>query len=204
MIVSRFGLHTAGGIPFLLQKNGFQNLISPELRAPFEAMIKPRNALCQHEINLSSTTPAPDWIDEPLAQVFHPVPGSFVKIIVDPDGTLGPKLETLARLSSPTETLIRPIWWRQAMKLAPLYQLTNIGPLVWTAATVGRTREIERHVELAAANGRRVLIVAESRIPIFQGVEWIEPFDFPIDAPFEAIGAGLLRRHMETIQCGTS
>lgn len=199
MIVSRFGLHTAGGIPFLLQKHGFQNLISPELRAPFDVQIKPRNALCQHAINLSQTVEAPDWVWQPLARVFHPTPGFSAKIVIDPDGTLGPRLEALARLASPTETLIRPIWWRQAMKLAPLYQLTNLGPLVWTAATVGRTHEIERHVELAAANGRRVLIVAESHIPIFQGVEWIEPFDFPTDAPFEAIGAGLLRRHMQEI-----
>lgn len=207
MIVSRFGLHVAGGIPFLLQKAGTQNLISPHLHAPFEPQIRPRNARCQHNINLANTADAPSWVNEPLAQVFWPVPrreGTTAKLIVDADGSLGPSLEALARLSSPTEVPIRPIWWRKAQQLAPLYELTNLGPLVWLAANMSRTHEIERHVELAAASGRRILIVCESRVPIFQGVDWVEPFHIDMGAPFEQIGAGLLRQHMEDIQNGQS
>jgi hypothetical protein len=205
MIVSRFGLHVAGGIPFLLQKSGVQNLISPNLRAPFEPQIRPRNARCQHNIDLDHIVEAPSWVHEPLAKVFWPVPrreGSTAKMIVDVDNTLGPSLEALARLSTPTEVPVRPVWWRKALQLAPLYELTNLGPLVWTAGNVNRTREIERHIELAAASGRRILIVCESRVPIFQGVEWVEPFHVDTTAPFEEIGAGLLRRHMEAIQNG--
>lgn len=200
MIISRFGLHDAAGIPFLIQQRGSQNLISPELRAPFQLNIRPRNARCPHDINLDRTLDdLPSWLDEPLAQALVPTPRSAgpTPMIYDPDGLAHGVIDTLCRMSSPVDSLMRPIWWQQARSRAPAYELTNITPLVWTAGDATRTDEIERHIELARVYGRRILVVCTGRVPIFSGIEWIEPFNLPDDQPLEAIGATLLRRHME-------
>ena len=74
MIVNRYGLHVApGNIPFLIQQNRAVNLISPDLRSPFELHIRPKGCGCPHNIDLMQETELPDWIDHPLVQ--RPQPG---------------------------------------------------------------------------------------------------------------------------------
>src|SRR5690606_23221288 len=126
MIVSRFGLHVAGGVPFLLQQSGSQNLISPELRSPLDLQIRPRNAQCPHAIDLGQTLDeVPTWVDEPLAQVFVPTPrreGETAKLLIDPDGSWLHRLAALERLCSPVRSLALPIWWRKSGLLVPTYE----------------------------------------------------------------------------------
>lgn len=201
MIASRFGIHVAGGIPFLLQKNNTQNLISPELYSPFTMQIKPRNAACPHNIDLTQAVDdIPDWVDHPFVKLFWPTRGTAgAKLIMNPDLAL---LARLSRLTSPGETIERPIWWKSANRTSTFYTLTDIGPTIWTAADVHQTPEIERHIEAGLVYQRQVIIACTGRVPVFTNVEWVEPCEVPTDAPFEQIGAAILRRHMTEIQNG--
>lgn len=205
MIVSHYGLHTAGGIPFLVQPNGGQNLISPSLQSPFRPVIRPRTARCPHDIKLGQQAAVPLWADEPLAQAFWPTPvkaGEPARLLYAPDADVLETLNQLARLASPTGSLVQPIWWRPPKEIAHVYGLTNLGPLVWTSANAENFGHVRRHIELAQAYQRRIVIVATARLPLFEGVEKVETFTLPSEEPLETIGATLLRQHMEKIQNG--
>lgn len=200
MIVSSYGLHWApGDVPFLVQPLGSQNLISPSLECPFVPHIRPKRLRCPHNIDLSTTAEA-DWISDPLAAAFLPIPrqpGEPAKAILDPDGKLEPLLAQLSRLCSATEPLMRPLWWRTPNESLALYTVTNITPLVWTGAELRVGRDALRHEQLGRAGNRRVLLVCRERLPLFDGWEWItsDLNDIRME-PLEAIGAGALRRYM--------
>lgn len=202
MIVSNYGLHNGGGIWFLHQQGKHvQNLISPNLPSPFEVRVQPRLAQCPHAINLSQTLDdLPSWLDEPLAQVMVPLPrrdADTAKLMHDPDGSLTARVAALCRLSTPTYSLLKPIWWQAPRARTELYRVSNLAPVVLTGARISDTANIEAHIEMARIYGRRLLILCQDRVPVFDFIEWINPFDVPEDAPFEAIGATAVRRFME-------
>ena len=202
MIVNRFGLHVApGGIPFLVQPRGSFNLISPNLPSPFEPQIRPRTARCPHLIDMSAgeDVEIPAWVDEPLAQLFLPTPRQPGEVSGWIHGASDELVLQLSRLSSPTGTLAKPIWWQRADLPGHFYGITNLGPLVWTSALTSNWREAERHLVLGQAFDRRVLIAGIDRLPLFSGVQEVHPFILPPDQPLEAIGAAVLRRYMQTI-----
>lgn len=200
MIIDRFGLHVApGDIAFLVQPRGTVNLISPQLYSPFQLQIRPRTLRCPHDIDLNQQVDLPDWVDHPLARIFHPTPrqpGEKAGLLHDPNGEALPLIERLCRLSSPTHSLINAIWWAKASARRQQYGVTNLGPLVWTAVEMNHVRQAEAHIAQAEATGRRILLVARQQLPIFHVVERLEPFDLPHGEPMEAIGATLLRRYM--------
>jgi hypothetical protein len=202
MIVTRYGLHWApGGIPFLVQSAGSQNLIARELESPFVVNVRPRRLQCPHAIDLSNHVPSPTWLQDPLAQAFVPTPaggGEKVRLILDPDQKLSQLLLQLERLCSPVECQMRPIWFKEAQRETPRYGLTNLGPMVFLGATQAGMKDVFRHIELSQVTARRVLIVARDRLPVFDGVEWIETGLSDVSGePLEAIGAGALREHMQ-------
>lgn len=200
MIVTRYGVHWApGGIPFLIQSSGTQNLISRQLESPFSLNLTPRRTPSPHEIDLSNAAPRPAWMDDPLAEVFAPTPrqpGERAKLIIN-DGSLDQQLRLLTRLCSPTGIMLRPLWWFNPQTQGQLYGLTNITPLVYLAGPGANTKDIFRHLEMAEAFERRLLITTPTRLPIFDG-DWIET-NLPdlSNEPLEAIGAGLLKEHMQ-------
>ena len=203
MIISSFGLHTASGVPFLVQGGEAQNLISPDLRSPFQLHITPKRARCPHQINLSSYVDPPEWVHDPLAAAFLPTPaepGEKVKLIFDPDQLIEGLLVHLQRLSSPTGALVRPIWGRVPKELRYAYQLTNITPLVFIGACLADTRTVTEHMNYAATYQRRVVVFARERIPLFaKQVDLVETDLTPAIGrdPLEAIGSGALRRIMD-------
>lgn len=202
MIISCYGVHWApGDVPFLVQALSSQNLISPNLPSPFMTNIVPRRQRCPHQIDLSTTAPAPDWLSDPLAKALLPIPrgpGETAKAILDPDRRYERLITQLQRLSSPTETLVRTLWWRLIGDLRGVYAVSNLSPLIWIGVEWQHTEEAVKHVREAEAAMRHVLFVAPQKVPLFAGVEWIETQLGDVsNEPLEAIGAGVLRQHME-------
>ena len=158
---------------------------------------------CPHQIDLETYLPAPDWITDPLAAVCIPVPrqpGEKIKVLYDPDGHVEGLLRHLSRLSTPTQSLHRPIWWRTPPLVQREYLCTNISPVIWSSASINHCGYVDQHLGLAEAFNRRVLIVARDRLPLFNEVEWITTDLKEADIssyPLEAIGAGLLRQYMD-------
>lgn len=158
--------------------------------------------MCPHEIDLTNVAQA-DWIEDPLAQAFLPTPRSVdekPRLIFDPDRKLDRLLLQLQRLSSPTEPVLRPIWWREPGQMTPVYGLTNVTPMIFIGAMSARTQETMRQIELARAYNRRILVVCLDRLPIFD-CDWIHTELTDVSAePLEAIGAGVLREYMLNAQ----
>jgi hypothetical protein len=201
MIISCYGVHWApGDIPFLVQALGSQNLISPDLESPFTTNIWPRRQRCPHQIDLTITAEA-DWIADPLAQALLPVPrlpGEKAKAIVDPDRRLERLLMQLQRMSTPTEPLLRPIYWRLAREMRGLYAVSNLSPLIWFGAELQHTNEVMKHILEAEGASRHILIVCQTELPVYMGVDWIKTELTDVGSePLEAIGAGVLRKNME-------
>lgn len=201
MIVNRFGLHVApGNIPFLVQQHRAVNLISPDLRSPFELHIRPRGCACPHNIDLMVEADLPDWIDDPLVRRFLPIPrpsGERPVWVYDPDNKHDAKLDALCRLSTPVTGVKLPLWWRATNRDTYPHHRTNLGPIVWTGATMRQTPFVEKQTQLALAHDRRAIFVGQERLPV--DLDRVEMPDIDLSLPFEAIGATALRRHMERI-----
>lgn len=201
MIVGRFGLHWAAGVPFLVQSNNVQNLISPDLGSPFTVEVSPRGARCPHAIDLAVAERA-SWIQDPLAQAFLPLPRGDRRpqLILDRKGELGPLLMQLCRLLTPVGDVLRPIWWKDAYKYTPTYGMTNLGPIVLLGGDASRGRDIYRHLELGQSHNRHVLIIMRERVPVLDG-EWITTELADVGAePLEGIGAGALKEYMSNAE----
>jgi hypothetical protein len=208
MIVGRYGIHIApGNIPFLLQPDGAQNLISPELRFPFQPHIRPKTLRCPHGINLDAGVGVeiPAWTDEPFIRAFLPIPrqeADRALLVHDPEGGLTRAAETLTRLSSATGWIVKPAWMQRPDEMRHVYGVTNLSPMVFTSAEINHTKAIDWHVQIAAATQRQLVVLCKERVPIFgHAVEWIQaPTELPLDEPLEAIGAAALRRWMMNVQ----
>lgn len=205
MIVSRYGLHQAAGIPFLLQTTGGSNLISKDLKCPIQVQVTPRRTLCPHQIDLDTFVEAPEWVQDPLAQAFLPVPrrpDEKVMVVVDPDGTQERLAFHLARLCSPTMGLAHPLWGRLPSEMEKWYRVTDISPVVLIGAEMQHTTLVRKHVALARATNRRTVILSKERLPLYGEVEWINSKLSLTDIdgqPLEAIGSGALREAMDRI-----
>lgn len=205
MIVPNYGVHWAeGGISFLMQPQNTQNLISPQLACPFTVVQNKPRVRCPHEIDLEEYGPNPDWMSDPLAQVMAPTPKGNdepVYVLHDPDHSKLHVALVLAQLCSPTENIVRPIWWYNPSGIARNYRVTNITPMVWMNCRLEHSKELTQHIDLAQANGRRLLLIAENPLPLFGPHIRQISTDLTTSIAEErlrAIGAGVLRRHMET------
>lgn len=202
MIVGRYGIHVAEGIPFLLQRSAAINLISPALKCPFEPHIRPKNERCPHNFDLGQTAPRPDWMDHPLAAGCSPTPGYSAVWVYDPDDKMKPTIQALRRMSNPTFDHTLSIWMQDARAFNAAYAVTNVGPMIFTSVEVNHTRSVHNHLNFARSHNRKLVVVARERLPLFNEIQRVEPLILDLDQPFERIGAGLLRQHMEDIQNG--
>jgi hypothetical protein len=201
MIVYQYGLHFAqGDVGFLLQGAGETNIISPQLRSPFILRTHPARVNCPHAIDLENVVDAPDWISDPLASCFLPQlrqPGEKAKAIWDREGKYEPIAHQLVRLSSPTQSILHPIWWRTVKETKVEYGASNLSPLIWIAPDMRHAREAQLHIQYAEAYNRRVLFICRERLPLFDDIEWINSDLSEIPSgPLEAIGAGVVRKQM--------
>lgn len=202
MIINTFGLHHVGGIPFLVQADGVTNLISPELGNPFSLKLPLRGIQCPHDIKLDGASMSePEWLQDPLVQALLPVPGPVggrVKMLRDPNDRYAQIIQSLLRLSSPTEPMVQPVWWQSPFTGRRRYMASNITPIVWTAVTISHIDSLIEHCDMTRVFNRTTVVVAREELPLYRGMERIETGLTRVpDGDFEAIGAGVLRRWME-------
>lgn len=204
MIVSRFGLHAApGGIAFLVQATGAQNLISPSLRFPYSVHIQPRTQRCPHQIDLNAGVGVdlPEWTADPLLRAFLPLPtpdGAPTLVVLDPEDRFRHAAPQLARMSSPTGPIAQPAWMKISVELKNSYRVSNLSPVILTSTEANGAADVLRHIDLAKANQRQLIVFAREKLPLFStDIAWVEPPKYlPVDEPLEAIGAAALRKHM--------
>lgn len=200
-IISCYGLHWVGDIPFLIQPLGSQNLISPDLPSPLLPQIKAKRVKCPHNIDLSRTAPLPEWTQDPLVRAFLPIPrqpGEKAKLILDTDNRVSDMIQTLSRLSSAIHPIALPIWFRDTNEGTTFYSVTNLTPMVWLGCQQSNARAVLRHIDLAKSFNRTCLFVARERVWVFDDCEWIKS-DLPDlrNEPLEAIGAQALKEFMQ-------
>lgn len=199
MIINSYGLHWApGGIPFLVQAENVENLISSELGNPFTLKLPLRGITCPHNIDLNLAVPAPAWLEDPLAEAMLPIPGYQVSLLVDRTDRFAKTVDILTQLTSPTEVQVQPVWWASAFSGRRRYMATNIGPMVWTGVEAGHLDQLVQHLDMARVFKRRMLVVAREELPIYRDICRIESelVSAPTD-DMRAVGAGVLRRYME-------
>ena len=193
-IVTRFGVHTAGGIPFLLQGGDVYNLISPSLPCPFRPEL-PRRAVCPHQFRMEHQVEP--TMDSEFFKAFTPY-GSGVTWIHDPTDRYREDIRRLMRLSCPTQDTATAIWTKGADRMRPIYHNTNLGVVVVTGAEIQHAIDADRHINEARAAGRRLVIVARDRLPLFD-IPRIEPHSVP-PGEYELMGAWMIHNHMKDLQ----
>jgi hypothetical protein len=197
--VNRFGVHWAPGrVAFLLQDTGSQNAIAAGIPCPYDVK---KRLPCPHEINLASADV--DVIDDPLVQAMSPAPRRpdepLSYLLHDPDGQLIPVVEALTYMSSPTEVLVGPVWWKTPTEVAGMAALTNVSPVGFTDLTFQNCGRMETLTQALAPSGRRVLFVTRERLfPAVGGVrvETRLSANDLVNVPLREIGATLLRKYM--------
>lgn len=195
MIITNYGLHEApGGINFLLQPSGPQNLVVANLEPPFTVTKGMGRPYCLHNVNLGRSEPAPDWIDDPLVQIFLPLPGAGTFVLRNSDQRYDDLLRQLVRLSGSTVEMLRPIDSR--LPCRKIYAATNLGPVVWLAYDMSHASKAEQLSYLAKVYDRRVLFVSQGPFPFFGATEVSSPLRDLSDYDLEAIGSGVLKEHM--------
>lgn len=200
-----FGLRVAeGDIAFLMQESPPQTVLPVEVPCPF--VLNRRDALfarCPHNVDLRSRVDAPaEILNDQLCQVLAPVPtmpgAPNVYLLQDNDERDFTHLvRTLYRLGSPTGyNDIAAVWEHTSAKLAAMRQLTNLGALVIYGM---KLTDMPKVIKLVEGNGRRALLVSYERLPRERDVQTVTTKLGPWTLPtlrWEAIGAGMLWRHM--------
>jgi hypothetical protein len=118
-----------------------------------------------------------------------------------------PLVQELLRMTSPTTSLISPIWFGGATpSVKRLYAASNLGTMVWTGCSSRMLRSMEVQSKYAEAYGRRVLFVTQDRVKPDKA-RWVKPSLTLAEAqalPLEALGAAYLRRHMLGLDHGSA
>lgn len=198
MRVDRFGIHWApGNIPFLEQSSGSQNPVSQKLESPFQVVVQPRTLICPHEIDLSQDEEV-EWISDPLAQAMLPLPGFKQFVILDTDGRYARQIQVLQRLSTNSQPLLRPIWWRPPQTVTHVHSVTNISPVIFFDLTINDHRSIKFHMDLCRQHERTAIFCMAEDIPI-AGVPRIHSDLGDVSGEhLEAIGATALRKYLKS------
>lgn len=215
--VSHYGVHwTPEGVAFLQQGRSGTNALGLREKSPF-VVETPGRLPCNHLINLAATIPdVMQWdyfqslFPDPLLQAMLPLPkhpgtaGAY--FVTDPDGRLSLYLAILARMSSPIQAPVLPIWAEPIPRISVQMAQTNSQPLVLTGGEVKHTTLIGQVGELAATNPRTVVITGTADIPVTRGIirlkTKIDQFNI-VDLttlPLETMGALMVRRYMRREQ----
>lgn len=200
ILVPSYGIHqTESGMRFLLQEEGVQHTLGPEvnIQAKMRAM-KRLHYACEHRIDLKNTSNR-KLPYHPLVRAFLPIPKSVEEgLIFLPDEPVTTDiLRVLQRLISPTATARGQLLIHRPSEA--LFSMSNL-PMIcvrgFTFQTATRFNTIMRAAEYAP---RRVIIV----LPHFlakgqQG--YIDPADLDLERlsklPLEAIGASAATRYL--------
>ena len=204
--VDTYGIHTDGGVTWLVQGRGGSNFVGLKAQCPFRVS----GGMCNHLV--PTAAPIPDRVhweiflnifEDPLVQAMLPIPkppGSNLFYIEDPFGDLGLYLTTLSRLSSPIQGVIKPAWTLKAKDLEKELKASNIQPLVIVQANQKVQPLIDALAQLAPFSSRTVIVTGGEEVvarPPFQRIKTqIRKTELEelMTLPMENIGAAVIRR----------
>lgn len=206
--VNHFGLHQEDAIAWLIQGRGGSNFVGVSKQCPF----KNPKGMCNHLIPVAA--PIPDklqWekfrtvLKDPLVEVMLPIPrkeGDRAFYIEDPYDDLSTYLSNLSRLSSPINSICRPVWMIEEKDVMVELQKTNIQPWIITQMDVKKIGLLNTIAKSTNYFPRTVIITGSATIPIPKEIKKLKTKirDFPLDdlitLPMESIGATALRRYV--------
>lgn len=206
-----YGLHWDGQIAWLCQDES-QNYVGLRGACPFEI----RGKGCCHNIPRSQTpnqeaeVKLSELMTDPLVRCMLPLPrpvGRNLFFVEDPFDELGPLLTQLARLGSPTQSSIRPMWTIKASEIEKEMACSNVLPWVLVQADQREQKLLDTIGKLGPYKPRTVVVVGKPEMvvrPPFQRIR-TQIKELP-QLPWEALGARLLQRYAykEPILDGTA
>lgn len=158
--------------------------------------------ICPHRIDLDTTVPTPAWASHPTAAFFMPTPRTPHEkpaYLYDPEGQYEKQLLSLLRLATPTNNVLKPLWWNPPKSGDKPYRATNLGVVIWMGGRSSDAGHVKRNMDFGLIQNRRLLFVGVEPMPLFSTVQKLQMDDLPdlSSEPLEAIGAGVLRNYME-------
>lgn len=210
--VPSYGIHwSAEGVAYLHQGRNALNFLSLKAPSPF-VVVPSRRAACNHLFPVSAAVPDPvHWRQfqalarDPLVTAMLPIPKADgeagVFVMEDTNSELILTLLTLSRMSSPIQSIVRPIWHFSPNDITTELERTNVQPLVLTQATPKHQRVIDAIVEQAHYLPRRVVITGTYDLVARRPAQRLKTGLLPgsegaiVSLPLESLGVAALRRY---------
>lgn len=194
--VGHYGIHSAEGVAFLLQRGSAQNAFGLDLPSPYKVRQKPFR--CSHEIDLrDATTDHIDLAADPVLDwMFH---GDRPAVLVDRDGTRAPVVERMLEAFAPNRQLAVPAWLPNRQFLRHELALTNLAPIVFVNSGYSHSNMLGSIQDMALRSPRRIMIISDSTFARARGIELLSTpmqLDQLHDVNMKGLGAELTRRLM--------
>ena len=206
--VAHFGLHSAGGLEFLLQAEDSAQTAAPWSHAnPFEVVAR----RCPHAINLSLEPESDAWDEfqhiarDALIVEMLPIPKrvrtpAFFGLHPDDEEHASSWMAALEQLSSPTRPSGGlPMWLVNPKTVAGDLMLSNLSPVALSRAGPRNTETLLRLGEAAVTAPRPLVVIGsnDTVVPPFFRRLRTSLGTRPIpDLDWRAIGARVCREHM--------
>lgn len=215
--VERYGVHWAPGrLAHLQQTRGGQNAVGARQSSPFRVRTRTGRA-CNHLVALNATNPAREHLGafaavlahNALARFMLPLPKDAcsdtragVGVLTSDDHAADMLVLTLlAKMSSPVRL---PLAWADATDphaVLDELEATDVQPFVLAGVRTEHAATVSDLVRAAGALPRRLLVVAESGVPLrgeALGADHLFAQDEAalIALPWESLGACVLRAYM--------
>lgn len=200
MRVGRFGLHSVGGVSFLVQ-NQIDHALPIPMQTPFH-FDRP-SARCPHEIDLQRRAPVPE-INDPLWQLFLPHHSKGVYALHNIRPEFGPSradevLVQLSRLYGCVELTSRPLWNTKIGDLYEALTITNLGVVVVSCVELQSLPKLYRIIDGMPVVSRALLLLTDTPRLVDRHIRPITTELNPVELrqmPLEQIGAEHLWRLM--------
>lgn len=190
--LGHFGLHwLPGEIAVLMQGSGPATAIGLDVEAEFTG-----RGRCNHRIDLSAAGTLPDIMDDPLVRAMRPLPRrGRVPWFAHADKAI---LSALARMSSPIQPVVRPLWSLTSAALQRELMTSNVQPLVLTDIQPQHRRLLDPLLQQSSLVIRPIVLSGDPRVALRPEAERQETnlTHDVVGLPWEAIGARVLRNHM--------
>lgn len=202
--VDHYGLHWDRSTAWLHQGRGAANFLGLNQRSPFKVA---DGGMCNHLI--PTAAPIPDklqWaefskiLNDPLVQMMLPIPNGGGYFIEDPYDDLSLYLTSLARLSSPIQGIVKPMWTTKINQLQKLLMNTNVQPLVLSQATAKDQKMLSDVARLVNYSPRTVIVTGSADLVVPGPMQRIKTDIRSVNIhdlmtlPLENLGATILRR----------
>lgn len=214
-IVSHYGIHwTDEGVAFLEQGRSGANAVGLRMKSPFNVQLPNRKRHCNHQITLNSAVPSDlhwDYLSQlfgdDLVRAMLPLPKLDGGVFwLEQSEGIEVFLTTLARMSSPINPIVIPIWMvKAADNIIDELHSTNVQPLILTGVEPKHSSLIADVAKAATILPRRLILVGSPDVIVPQSAKRIRTElsspdliniqDFTA-LPWEQLGATVVRKFM--------